>query len=116
MRTLSTERFEDENLSRIARVLAVRFCRGPSGMNEVLGRLCSLAGQLEGLGLLRTADDLRCVVDELRGDPDVRLGPAIERLKMVASRLARGGDGRSAREVRCLVDDLLGLRGVAPIP
>lgn len=99
----------------IARVLLVRSCLGRSGLNELLESLCSLAEQLEGFGMLRTADDLRSVADELRDDSGVRRGSGIERLTIISARLARGGYRRSSNDVACLVDDLRRLHEAAPV-
>jgi hypothetical protein len=68
------------------------------------------------LGLIRTADDVRAVADELRDAPgegdragDLRFGRAIERLTMIHARLARAGLQRSADDVSGLLDELRGL-------
>jgi hypothetical protein len=91
-------------------------------LNQLLGRLYSLAADLEGLGVLRTAADIRCVTDGLRagsGDglrTEDRIGDAIQRLRMISHRLARGGFARSAGVVARLVDDLGRLHESTPIP
>jgi hypothetical protein len=91
-------------------------------LNQLLGRLYSLAADLEGLGVLRTADDIRHVTNCLRAGSDDglraedRIGDAIERLRMISERLARGGLGRCATDVVGLVDELRRLQESAPSP
>lgn len=109
--TLSTYRSGSANLTHIAFEQLVRVRCGRQGLNRLSEQLYLLAERLEGRGVLRTADDLQAVADDLREkDPtsraeDVRVWFAVERLELISSRLARGGFARIADELDQVVDE-----------
>jgi hypothetical protein len=81
--------------------------------NQLTERLDSIVAQLEGLGVARSADDIRAIADDLRRIPaeghtatDSRVDISIEKLAGISVRLARGGLVHLAADVGQLIDDL----------
>jgi hypothetical protein len=86
-------------------------------LNQLSERLDSLVAQLEGLGVARSADDIRAIADDLRGIPedgleaaDGRVDLSIEKLAGISLRLVRGGLAHLAADVGRLIDELRRLR------
>lgn len=98
------------------RVCSVPFNLSRSGLTPLLGRLYSLAAQLEAHGVLRSAGDVRVVASDLldQGDEsrtqDVQVGGAVERLKMISTRLGQAGYRRFAEDLGRVVEDLSRVR------
>jgi hypothetical protein len=95
-------------------------CREREALNRLSESLYSVVAGLEGLGVARSADDLRAVADDLRDIPDggptedVRVGVSIDKLMRISTRLARSGFTRSAEDLERLLDDLRRLRRSPP--
>jgi hypothetical protein len=90
-------------------------------LNQLTERLDALVARFEGLGVIRTADDIRVIANELRDIPDDRLeaesnriSVSIDRLSIIHSRLARGGLPRLAGHVEKVLTELRSLLRPSP--
>jgi hypothetical protein len=92
-------------------------------LNGLTERLYSVVAQLEGLGVARSADDVRAIAEGLCDIPDgalpaedARIGVSIEKVTRICDRLVRGGLARSADDLGRVLDDLKRLHGSPPSP
>lgn len=89
-------------------------------MKGVSEQLYLLAVRLEGRGVLRTADDLRTVADDLQKSDGASWARslvvcfAIERLELISSRLTRGGFERFADKLDRVLDEFRHLLEAPP--